>query len=183
MSHPQRILRRRRLGASGGLTLVELVLGMVVLLVSVGSTMGALNSYVKLQDSNRETTVAHFALRQTLERIRNTPFNQVYASFNATDADDPAGLTDGGPSFAVEGLDLRDGDPDGMAGQILFPANLTETTADLDFGLPMDLNGDGTLDADDRSGDYEVLPIRIRLEWRGRSGNRVAELQTLLRRP
>ena len=116
MGIPTPIARRPRRRARAGLTLVELMLGMVVLVVSVGSTMGALNAFVKLEDSNRETAEAHFALRRTLERLRNVPFDQVYASFNATPADDPPGLVDGGPAFAVPELELREGDPDGLVG-------------------------------------------------------------------
>jgi hypothetical protein len=34
-----------------------------------------------------------------------------------------------------------------------------------EFGLPFDLNGDGTLDALDHGADYMALPFTVRLRW------------------
>ena len=31
------------------------------------------------------------------------------------------------------------------------------------------------------TGDYLILPVRVRVEWRGRSGDRFIELQAILR--
>lgn len=42
---------------------------------------------------------------------------------------------------------------------------LREDVSMTTFGLPYDLNGDGTMDADARDGDYLVLPMRITFRW------------------
>ena len=168
-----------------GMTLVEVLLGMLVLVVAVGATMGAVGSFARLEESNRETSAAHFGARRALERLRGVPFADAFAAFNADPSDDPAGAP--GPDFAVAGLRPQDGDADGLAGRILFPVPpagplfLVENLDAPGFGLPLDLNGDGLLDGDNRAGDYASLPVRIRVEWRGVSGNRFIELDTLLR--
>jgi hypothetical protein len=168
------------------MTLVELMLGMLVLVVAIGATMGAIGSFVALEESNRETSLAHFAARRTLERMQDVPFADVFAAFNEDASDDP-GIPNTGPAFPVDGLDSQADDADGLEGRVLFPIPaggplvLREDLVAPDFGLPMDLNGDGLQDAANHSGDYMVLPVRIRVEWRGASGNRFIELQTLLR--
>ena len=73
-------------------------------------------------------------------------------------------------------------DPDGMAGRIVMPAlvgvpgELREDLNDADLGLPRDLSGDGIWDADDHSVDYQLLPVRVLIEWKSKSGNRLVEL-------
>jgi hypothetical protein len=120
-----------------------------------------------------------------LEQMRGAEFRQVFARFNETNADDPGGVVSPGAGFAVAGLDAREGDPDGLVGRIQFPVpagapgSLREDLVDAQFGFPRDLNGNG-IDVQEHAADYEVLPVRVRVEWRGRSGNRLVELQTIL---
>ena len=89
--------------------------------------------------------------------------------------------------LAIEGLNARRDDPDGLPGQILFPADPLDPTSlreDLqapEFGLPRDLDGDTIEDSEDHSGDYQMLPVVIRVQWRGGSGNRIIEVSTVLR--
>jgi hypothetical protein len=167
--------------------LIELMLGMVVLVVAIGATMGAIGSFTALEEANRETSVAHFAARRALERMRDLPFEDVFAAYNEDPADDPAGVAGAGPAFDVPGHDPQEGDPDGLEGRILLPIPpagplvLQESLNAPDFGLPLVLNADGVLDGDNRAGDYAALPVRVRVEWRGASGNRFIEVQTLLR--
>jgi len=44
-------------------------------------------------------------------------------------------------------------------------AQLTENSDLPEFGLPADLNGDGTIDSTNRIASFHVLPIVIRMEW------------------
>lgn len=168
------------------MTVVELVVGMVILIIAVGGTLGVVSSFVTLEQSSRETTLAYLEAQRVVERLQSQPFDEVFARFNATQADDPAGDSPG-ELFDVAGLNVRAGDADGSVGQIIFPTDpaddsaLREDLQDAALGMPRDLNADGVLDNDDRAGDYEVLPVRVRVEWRGRSGNRFVELHTVLR--
>ncbi len=169
-----------------GLTMLELMVTMVVLLFAVGGTLGSLSSFVVLGDSARETTVATQAAKDMLEQLRTETFGEVFARYNDSAADDPGGVSPGA-DFAVLGLDPRRDDADGLCGEILFPVDDAAPTVlreDLDaneFGLPRDLDGDQVTDANDRSGDYQLLPVVVRIRWRGASGNRQLQLATVLR--
>lgn len=179
--------RPKRFHARAGLTVVELLMALIVMLVAVGGMLGSISSFVVLGDSAHEKTLALLEAQLTLERMQGENFRQVFARFNATTADDPAGPVSPGADFAVAGLAPRPDDADGLVGRILFPTppgapdSLREDAVDAEFGFPRDLNGDGVIDAAEHSGDYVVLPVRILIEWRGNAGNRVVELQTVLR--
>ena len=62
------------------------------------------------------------------------------------------------------------------------PAVLREDVRDELIGMPRDLNGDGVVDGENHSADYLILPIRIRVFWRGKAGIRTFEICTVLRR-
>jgi len=167
--------------------MVEVTVSMFILLVALGATLGTISTFTALERSSRETSVAQIGARAMLEQIQATPFPDIFATFNTDANDDPAGAgTAPGAGFAVAGLDAQAGDADGFVGRIILPATagapsvLREDLADDAFGLPKDLNGDGAIDADDHSTDYVVLPIRVRVEWAGPSGNRATELQALI---
>jgi hypothetical protein len=73
----------------------------------------------------------------------------------------------------VRGLTPRADDPDGLAGEVLFPLQggaLCETLALPQFGLPADLNADGDDDDADVTADHRLLPVVVRVEWQS-SGN------------
>jgi len=48
------------------------------------------------------------------------------------------------------------------------------------MGMPRDLDGDGDVEVVDVSGNYRLLPVVVRLRWRGFSGERSMEAQTLI---
>ena len=169
------------------MTMLELVLAIAVLLIAVGATLGSLSSFVVLGDSAWETKRAYLAAQQALERMRAENFAELFIRYNEEPNDDPLGAgTAPGSGFAVVGLEPQQADPDGLAGRILMPVvvgapgALREDLNEPAFGLPRDLDGDGGWDALDHSGDYQLLPVRVVVEWRGRSGNRRVELQTML---
>jgi hypothetical protein len=115
--------------------------------------------------------------------MRATPFAEVYARFNDNPADDPPAGVSPGSSFAVRGLDPLPADPDDMCGSISFPGDgfsLREDVLVREFGSPRDLNGDGNIDSDDHGADYAILPVRVRIDWRGQSGVRKVEFVTAL---
>jgi len=159
---------------------------MLVLLVAVGGTLGSISSFTVLSDSSWQRSVAYTAAQETIERMQAENFRDVFARYNTDPADDP-GANAPGADFDVEGLDVQAGDADGMVGRILFPVDpatptqLFENLVDDTFGFPRDLNGDGATDAADHADDYFILPVRVRVEWRARSGNRFIELETILR--
>ena len=168
------------------MTVVEITVALVILLVAVGGALSSFSSFAVLGESSRETTRAYREAQRMVERLQSERFRTVFARYNDDPADDPAGGAPGS-GFDITGLAVRPNDADGFVGQILFPTPagqpgvLIENVNDADFGLPLDLNADGALDGADRALDHEVLPVRVRVEWRSKSGNRSVELQTILR--
>jgi hypothetical protein len=178
---------RRPAGTRRGMTMVEVCISLVILLVAIGGTLGTISSHLMLGASARETGLAYLEAQRVVERLKAEDFALLFARYNGTRADDPGGVASPGEGFEIDGLTPWDGDADGRVGRILFP---TEDAApavlreDIVFnGRTLDLNADGSSDAGDRSGDYAVLPVRVRVEWKGRSGNRYVEVQTTLLAP
>lgn len=170
--------------AAAGSTTLELVFAIAVLLVGLLSYSRSLVGSVELGRKNRDTAVATEAARTLVESLYATPFDQVFATFNGDPSDDPGGAgTAPGAAFLVPGLDLRNGDPDGMHGQVLFPTDggaLREDLVDDVLGMPRDLDLDGAIDGVDHAGDYRLLPVLVRVEWRSGARERLLEIQTLL---
>jgi prepilin-type N-terminal cleavage/methylation domain-containing protein len=171
----RRVARSRR----RGLSLVEILFASSIFAVAAGATTYTLIKTTFLSRSTRETSRALEAAEGILETLKSEEFDKVFARFNATNADDSG--TSPGSDFAVPELDARAADADGLAGRILFPGDgvtLQETVVDRGLGMPRDLNGDG--DALDAGTTYTVLPVRVRVEWRGSTGDRFIELCTTL---
>jgi hypothetical protein len=78
--------------------------------------------------------------------------------------------------------------PDGMIGEVQLPTmevepGVWQVREDLvrpDLGMPRDLNGDSIIDSLDHSEDYLQLPVRVRLDWKGRHGLRSLKMDTFL---
>lgn len=175
--------RRRR----SGFSLIELLVASTVLVLGMLGAIGTLTTVSRLGESNRESILAYQAARSMVESLQAEAFEEVYERFNADPADDPGGAaTAPGPGFDVPGLAPQAGDADGLAGRVLFPVSagnvLREDLVDASFGMPRDLNGDDVVDGDDHTFDCIVLPVRVRIEWTGRSGDRFVEFTNILGR-
>jgi hypothetical protein len=186
-SHKRR--RPRALAAGGshrsrGVTLLELTITIAFLSIAFGAVVSTLTASIYLNKSNSESHEAFLAGCSAVERLRGARFDEAFAAFNADPSDDPGGVGKSlGNAFDVAGLDPQSGDADGRVGEIVFPGDgfaLREDAVDAELGLPRDLNGDGLVDAMDHSADYAILPVIVRLRWRGESGDRVLEFTTLL---
>jgi len=155
-----------------------------VLIVAVSGMAGAMLSSMRLDRVNSETTTAHEAARRVMEEVRSQDFATVFTLYNADPDDDPGGSgTAPGASFAAGALRPQANDVDGFAGQILFPSvgnQIREDVVDAGWGMPRDLNVDGVIDGLDHTGDYRMLPVRVRVQWRGVSGPRTLDLETIL---
>jgi len=179
--------------ARGGFTIIELMLVIAVLMVALLLLSQSLGAAMRLTNVNRETALAADGAQEMLELLQGVEdFSQLFVLYNANADDDPGGPGSApGSGFVVTGLDPDPDDVDGLVGEILFPAEFGVAGLELhefivdqelsdDLGLPRDLNGDGVLDAADHSGDYQLLPVCIRLRWTGATGIREFEIQTLL---
>jgi prepilin-type N-terminal cleavage/methylation domain-containing protein len=171
-----------------GFTLVELAIGVTILVVGVLGFARTLVSLERAQVRTREAGRATEAARAMLERIQAEAFPEAFRRYNATGNDDPGGAnTAPGANFAVDGLSPRPDDADGFVGQVIFPTpaglpgELRESVVDAALGMPRDLNGDGVVHATDSyATDYEILPVRVRVEWLGAAGEGTVEIATVL---
>lgn len=185
---PLKLLQTRRFPASqrAGLTLVDLMIGSVVMIIAVLATIGTIQTTSALGESTRETTIAYQATRAMVEELQAQPFEDLFRRYNSDDTDNPllGTLPSPGDTFAVDGMDLQATDLDGFAGQLRFPVDefgvLREDLVAPEFGLPMDLNGDGIIDGDNRIDDHIRLPLRVRVDWTGNAGDRFTEFSTVL---
>jgi prepilin-type N-terminal cleavage/methylation domain-containing protein len=171
-----------------GFTLVEVMVAVLVLVIAITGISGSMLSAMALNRVNRDTAVAQQAARLAMEELSGRPFSEVFAIYNSNPGDVTAGMPEFGPNFAVFGLNVADGDPDGMCGRIVFPTmtigaieELREDVVDADLGVPRDLDGDGVWpELANQADGYVLLPVRVLVEWRGLSGPRSIELETML---
>jgi len=204
---PAPIRAGRLLGARAGLSLVEIVVALSVLVVAASIFCQMLLSTTRLRHLNRENTLAADAARVVLERMRNEPFLEIYRAYNVDPKDDPGGnATKPGCLFDVTGLQPLEDAPQGHVGHIYFPDmsvevtptggsggkkvvggapappvtqwHLREDVADEALGMPRDLNGNNVIDTGNHSSDYLVLPVRVVIEWQSNAGARRFELVT-----
>lgn len=171
-----------------GFTIVEVCVSTCVLAIAVSGMIGSLVAATALRRVTSESAVAERAAARVVEQIHGRAFAEVFRAYNGWAGDD-AGLVPGpaAAAFAVQGLDPQPGDADGMCGEIVFPSldvlgtlELREDVIDATLGMPRDLNLDGTIDDLNHAADHLVLPVRVRIRWRGVSGDRQLDVETIL---
>lgn len=181
-------LHRRVAGVRAGFTLLEVTIAMAVLAIAYTGYSKSVISSMQAARANRESALASAAARQVIAELQASPFDQVWALYNDDGADDPGGAgTAPGPHLDVQGLEAVQGDADGMALEVMLPATivagvpqLREDVNNIPLGCPRDLTGDGVIDANDHASDYQILPVMVRVRWRGQAGTAVYELRTSL---
>lgn len=175
--------------SASGFTMIELMIVASVLLLTLLFFSQSMGSTAALSGVNRETGLATEGAREIIERMQGAEdFADVFRLYNDYPDDDPD-LPGSAPGagFAVAGLEPTDDDPDGLVGEIRFPTvpgaagpELREDIVDEALGMPRDLDGDGLQDAIDKKGTYRLLPVELTLRWKGTTGVRSIQLQTLL---
>ena len=171
-----------------GFTLLEVLVGGVVLTLGAVGMAGAMLSSLTLQRCESEAALARVAAERAIEELSAVDFDDVYAVYNASTQDDAGrSVAARGAHFTVAGLRVRPGDADRNCGRVSFPTVtaggvewLREDVVDAPLGMPRDLNGDGVLDGMDHAADYSILPVRVRVEWCGARGDETFELETIL---
>jgi prepilin-type N-terminal cleavage/methylation domain-containing protein len=171
-----------------GFSLLEVVVASSVALIALLALAASLSNSVLVTQQNREYSLAMEAARQKLEEIDAYDFRTAFAAYNESTGDDPPGAP--GSGFSVTGLTVRDSDADGLQGRVLLPTNLTQDkevdetrTAEIcGNGVNLDLNGDGdTTDSfNPTTQRYRLLPVRVRIEWKGAAGDSTYEMCTVL---
>jgi type II secretory pathway pseudopilin PulG len=167
-----------------GFSLVEVMVSFSVLVIVLVGFSRMLVSSRLASSTTHEATLAKQAARSMVEVLQATPLDDAYAMYNANDGDDPGAAGSApGNGFSVPGLEAPEGDADGLPGAILFPeANgvLSELQIAARYGWPMDMDRDGDVSSADVSSTYSILPVVVRVEWRGVGGNGVLEFKTVI---
>jgi type II secretory pathway pseudopilin PulG len=178
--------RRRKSRPESGMTLIEIIIGLGVLVIAVLGVMSALVSASRIDEATAEQVRAMNGIRSTIETMKQTTYGEIWRRYNSNGADDPGGAnTAPGANFAVTGLRAQAGDADGMPGRIFFPelaGNLSETVIEARLGMTAskDLNGDGdTVDVNVNT-TYMILPVRVVVDWAGARGPYHMEFTTWL---
>lgn len=170
-------------GHAKGMTLVEVMVAMLIFTVSVYLLSSTITATIAHSSIKRERAMAVEAAMNILERMRNERFDELFASYNTVPTDDPGGVgTAPGSNFAVVGLTAWDDDADALAGEVLLPSSLAvlrEDTENRILSMPRDLNADLMIDDLDHARDYVVLPVTVRVAWKGKAGNRSFEMSTM----
>ena len=157
---------------ASGFTMIELMIAMVVVVVALLGATSALYYSDASRQMTREKVLAQNAARRMIEQMRDANFSTVFASYST-------GGTPG-PTFTVEHLTAI---PSVPVGQITFPVIgtfLRETVTDADWGMPRDLNGNGSVDALNHNADYRLLPVRVTIRWRSIRGQGQVVVNALL---
>ena len=171
--------------------LVEIAVAMPIVMIALGMLVQMLHAGAGLREVGTEEWASSSAAQDVLEEMRNEDFRDLFRLYNLDPFDDPGGPgTAPGGAFSVRGLAPRVEDADGMVGEILLPFRNTgtevvpvwevrEDLVDAQLGMPRDLNGDSLVDALNHTADYTLLPVVIRLRWRGQHGPREFRLYTV----
>ena len=173
------------------MTLLEVLVATAVTVVALTMVTQIVVAAAGQRTVSRDNALASNGARMAVERMRNVPFDEVYALYNANPDDDPLGPgTAPGSLFAIEGLVPVEGQV--AVGRIELPTlaiqepdgsvriELREDAVDPHLDLPRDLNGDSIVDDVDHSGDYHLLPFRITVEWESSRGPRRMDLYTMM---
>jgi hypothetical protein len=175
-------MRRRRRGEAG-ISLIEtlVVLGSVTITI-----LGILTAHVtaaQLNRTNHETSLASEAIRSRMEQICATTPDTVIATYDSNTANDPLGAgTAPGATFSLATLGANSAGDRGTVEMPLSGGQLREDVNNAALGMPKDLNGDGVIDSLDHTADWKILPILVRLRWKGVNGDREMRLATVLYR-
>ena len=183
---------RRQRPVQAGLTIVELMIALPIILVAASMLVTTITASARQRQVNRENALVSQRVRAVLEGMRNEDFRDVYRLYNADPMDDPQGPgTAFGNRFDVPSLEPLDDSPDGLIGEVILPAidvstgplpewQLREDSLYDELGMPRDLNADNVVDDLDHSGDYMMLPVVVEARWQGRFGPRRFRVFTLL---
>lgn len=157
-----------------GFTLVEISLAMTVLLVALMAMSASTLRTHSLRRQNRERAVAQNAIRQISEEVHALSDQIMRTTAGVWSEDFTAALLPGGTlgdTFDVRELTAQEGQL--SVGTITMVLDETQTDADLglELGMPRDLDSDGAADNADVTNTARIIPIIVRAQWKGISGD------------
>jgi hypothetical protein len=154
-----------------GFTVLEAAISMVILAVALLTLWGTLVYCSRSNLAAEQKKKALNAAQGMVEEMKSKPFDTLIDEYG------PSGTE--GNTFPVPNLDTEESR---AYGQIAFFVDETCTDDSEKFGGPLDLNGDGDMSDADVSATYQLLPIRVRVQWEGSLGLQHVEVHTVLRK-
>jgi hypothetical protein len=189
-------------------SILETLCGMTFMFVGLLALASSTVTGMATKETNREGALATNAARRFLESMQGgeIPFEDLFAAYTRDQAapePEEVSLLDPAPllqettgmfvgssgellpilsrTFEVVELKPLDGQLAGAMGEIAFPVAEGVGGWELREDLAgRDLNGDGLIDDEDHAGDYRILPVTVRVQWKGARGARQFELHSLL---
>lgn len=167
--------------SEAGFSLFEILVAAAVLAVAACAVTAAMVHGMAVGAMNTETQEAQEAARKVIEDLSSVPVREVFARYNTDPNDDPSG-----PKTAVGNIvSLVSSSGATLDAEIIFPnaGDVSQIREDVDdpvLGLPRDLNADSVVDDLDHSHDYVMLPVRVRVTWRGVTGERSLDICSVL---
>lgn len=171
--------RVSRGGPCSGLSMVELMLVMVILVVAILGFVYGLGVNLQGVSVSKHASLALNAARSKVEELKAHSFRSTYADYGPGSGSETFAVTydEGGRTYTLEGPDGGD------AGAIVFCVDETSIPAGFSWVSAYDLNADGDISDTDVSADYRVLPVIARVSWVDNYGPRAVEVKTILFRP
>ena len=166
------------------MTLVELAVAMAVFVIATGMLLQLIAAGKGLRETARQEWHATSEAQNVLEHMRSMPFRDLVRSFDPDPLNDPGGPgTAPGPWFSAAGLAPLASAVGDTIGEVLLPVVNVGTDVAPDWqvredlgepllGLPRDLTGDAVVSSLDCSSSCTILPVLVRMRWRGRFGPR-----------
>jgi len=165
------VARRTISSHEAGFTILEATVAMGMLAVALLSLWGTLVYCSRSNIAAEQKKRAMNAAQAKIEELKSVPFTTLVTEYGA------GGNT--GNKFLVTSLD---DEQSGAEGQIIFFTDETDTATDPTIGLPMDLNGDGDAADTDVASGYQLLPVKVSIQWDGVLGRQRVDLRTILRK-
>lgn len=165
--------------ARAGFSMIEVMIACVFIAVASMGLMQAMVSSNRAEALSIKAQIATQLAESILEEMAAVEPSEIYARYNASVDDDPGTGSSPGSSFPLTVHGLESDDPVAL---IVFPevgGILSETAVSEHLGMPRDLNMDGAITAGDRSADYQLLPVEVRVSW-GPQSQHSTVLRTML---
>ncbi len=152
-----------------GLTLLEVIIAMTVFMILLSALTSTILGAHLLRRTEQHRQLAESAIHSMGEDIRGTAIVSLQGS-------DPwaASIVSAfdGRTFDVNGLTPIEGAVSTGTIQIVTDETITDVEIGSDLGLPRDLDDDGSADNADAVDTAVLLPVVLRVDWRGPKGDR-----------
>ncbi len=176
-------MRTGRSAGSGGFSLIELLVSATVIAVALLAHAASVVRHQRLSADGDERGTALLTAERFIERMRaDTDWAGLYTRLRPLSVESTGDTT---LSRLGPDLSLRTRAPTDYYADFSTPTRLGTVTVLVQvpsstvsgvtalrenvsaprYGLPADLNGDGSIDGNSRNSDYHALPVVVHLRW------------------